>query len=71
MKLLLARRAPDVLRAMSHAGVIEVILGIGYPSRLQRLADREAAGQAGRGVAAPPSVLTPKTPAAARALRLS
>ncbi|MGZ9410786.1 MAG: CCA tRNA nucleotidyltransferase, partial [Methylocystis sp.] len=43
MKLLLARRSPDVLRAMSHAGVIEVILGIGYPSRLQRLADREAA----------------------------
>lgn len=43
MKLLLARRAPDVLRAMSHAGVIEVILGIGYPSRLQRLAAREAA----------------------------
>ena len=43
LKLLLARRAPEVLRAMSHAGVIEVILGIGYPVRLQRLADREAA----------------------------
>ena len=43
MKLLLARRAPEVLRAMSHAGVIEVILGIGYPLRLQRLAEREAA----------------------------
>jgi len=43
MKLLRARRAPEVLRAMSHAGVIEVILGIGYPLRLRRLADREAA----------------------------
>lgn len=43
MKLLVARRAPEILRAMSHAGVIEVILGIGFPSRLQRLADREAA----------------------------
>lgn len=43
MKLLLARRAPEVLRAMSHAGVIEVILGIGYPLRLQRLTEREAA----------------------------
>lgn len=43
MKLLLARRAPEILRAMSHAGVIEVILGIGYPSRLQRLAERETA----------------------------
>ena len=43
MKLMLARRAPEILRAMSHAGVIEVILGIGYPSRLQRLAEREAA----------------------------
>lgn len=43
MKLLLARRAPEILRAMSHAGVIEVILGIGYPLRLQRLAEREAA----------------------------
>ncbi len=43
MKLLLARRAPEVMRAMSHAGVIEVILGMGYPARLQRLADQEAA----------------------------
>lgn len=43
MKLLLARRAPEVMRAMSHAGVIEVILGMGYPARLQRLAGQEAA----------------------------
>lgn len=43
MKLLLARRAPEVMRAMSQAGVIEVILGIGYPARLQRLAECEAA----------------------------
>jgi poly(A) polymerase len=43
LKLLLARRAPEVLRAMSHAGIIEVILGMGYPTRLDRLAGFEAA----------------------------
>ncbi|MFO1125542.1 MAG: CCA tRNA nucleotidyltransferase [Methylocystis sp.] len=43
MKLMVARRAPEILRAMSHAGVIEVILGIGFPFRLQRLAERERA----------------------------
>jgi len=43
IKLLPARRAPEVMRAMSHAGVIEVILGMGYPARLARLAEFEAA----------------------------
>ncbi|MCC3244050.1 CCA tRNA nucleotidyltransferase [Methylocystis sp. WRRC1] len=43
VKLLPARRAPEVMRAMSQAGVIEVILGMGYPARLERLAAFEAA----------------------------
>lgn len=43
LKLLVAGRAPEVVRAMSQAGVIEVILGIGYPARLARLADFETA----------------------------
>ncbi len=43
LKLLLARRAPQVMRAMSQAGVIEVILGMGYPARLERFAAFEGA----------------------------
>jgi poly(A) polymerase len=43
LKLLPARRAPEALRAMSHAGIIEVLLGMGYPARLERLAAFEAA----------------------------
>ena len=43
LKLLIAPRAPEVMRAMSQAGVIEVILGAGYPVRLERLAEFEAA----------------------------
>jgi poly(A) polymerase len=43
LKLLVAGRAPDVVRAMSQSGVIEVILGIGYPARLARLAAFETA----------------------------
>lgn len=43
LKLLPARRAPEVMRAMSQAGIIEVILGVGYPARLERLAALEAA----------------------------
>ncbi len=43
LKLLIARRAPEVMRAMSQAGVIEVILGMGNPARLERLAEFEAA----------------------------
>lgn len=38
VKLLPARRAPEVMRAMSQAGIIEVLLGMGYPARLERLA---------------------------------
>ncbi|WP_330082577.1 CCA tRNA nucleotidyltransferase [Methylocystis iwaonis] len=43
IKLLPARRAPEVMGAMSHAGIIEVLLGMGYPARLARLAAFEAA----------------------------
>ncbi len=43
LKLLVAERAPEVVRAMSQAGVIEVILGVGYPARLERLAAFETA----------------------------
>jgi len=43
LKLLPARRAPEIMRAMSHAGIIEVLLGMGYPARLERLAAVEAA----------------------------
>jgi poly(A) polymerase len=43
LKLLPARRAPEIMRAMSQAGIIEVLLGMGYPARLERLAAFEAA----------------------------
>ncbi|WP_424362462.1 CCA tRNA nucleotidyltransferase [Methylocystis parvus] len=43
IKLLPARRAPEIMGAMSHAGIIEVLLGMGYPARLERLAAFEAA----------------------------
>jgi tRNA nucleotidyltransferase/poly(A) polymerase len=43
LKLLAARRAVEVVREMSHAGVIEVILGMGFPARLERFAAIEAA----------------------------
>ncbi len=42
MKLLPARRAPEIMRVMSQAGIIEVLLGMGYPARLERLAAFEA-----------------------------
>ncbi|GLI93250.1 CCA tRNA nucleotidyltransferase [Methylocystis echinoides] len=42
IKLLPARRAAEVMRAMSQAGIIEVLLGMGYPARLERLAAFEA-----------------------------
>jgi poly(A) polymerase len=51
LKLLPARRAPEIMRAMSQAGIIEVLLGMGYPARLERLAAFEAAqGEAGDAV---------------------
>ena len=43
VKMLPARRAPEVMRVMSQAGVIEVLLGLGYPARLDRLAAFETA----------------------------
>jgi tRNA nucleotidyltransferase/poly(A) polymerase len=43
LKLLAARRAAGALREMSQAGIIEVVLGIGYPARLDRLKAVEAA----------------------------
>jgi poly(A) polymerase len=43
VKLLPARRAPEIMRAMSHAGIIEVLLGMGFPARLERLAGFETA----------------------------
>jgi poly(A) polymerase len=43
VKLLPARRAPEIMRAMSQAGIIEVLLGMGFPARLERLAAFEAA----------------------------
>lgn len=52
VKMLPARRAPEVMRVMSQAGVIEVLLGLGYPARLDRLAAFETA----RG-AAPDAIL--------------
>jgi poly(A) polymerase len=46
LKLLPAPRAPQVMRAMAQAGIIEIILGMGYPQRLERLAAAEAARDA-------------------------
>jgi poly(A) polymerase len=43
VKLLPARRAPEIMRAMSQAGIIEVLVGMGFPARLERLAAFEAA----------------------------
>jgi poly(A) polymerase len=43
MKLLAARRAVEVARVMSQNGVTEVVLGICFPARLERLAAIEQA----------------------------
>ena len=43
IKLLPAQRAPEIMRVMSQTGIIEVILGMGYPARLERLGAVEAA----------------------------
>ncbi len=45
LKLLPAPRAPEVMRVMSHAGIIETLLGAGYPARLERLTAFEAIRQ--------------------------
>lgn len=51
LKLLVARRAAATIREMSQAGIIEVLVGIDYPGRLERVAALEETG--GR-VADPP-----------------
>jgi poly(A) polymerase len=43
LKLLAARRAVEVARVMSQNGVMEVVLGICFPARLERLAAIERA----------------------------
>jgi tRNA nucleotidyltransferase/poly(A) polymerase len=51
VKLLPARRAGEIMREMSQAGVIEALLGMGFPARLERLAAFETArGRAGDAV---------------------
>jgi poly(A) polymerase len=75
VKLLPARRAPEIMRAMSQAGIIEVLLGMGFPARLERLAAFETAqGKTGDAVLrlAAFSVLLPEDADRLRAhLRLS
>lgn len=43
LKLLTARRAIEVVREISHAGILEVVVGASFPARLERLAAVEAA----------------------------
>lgn len=43
LKMLVAARAPQVMQVMSQNGVIETILGMGYPARLARFAAIERA----------------------------
>ena len=43
LKFLVARRAAPTAREMSQAGVIEVLLGMAYPARLERFVAIEAA----------------------------
>lgn len=43
MKLLAARGAPATLRIMCETGILEALLGLGFPSRLERIAAIEAA----------------------------
>ena len=42
LKLLIARRAAATIREMSRAGVIEILLGMDYPARLERFVAIEA-----------------------------
>jgi poly(A) polymerase len=50
LKLLVARRAPATILEMSQAGVIEILLGMTFPARLERFIAIEAT----RGVAPDP-----------------
>jgi len=43
LKLLAARGAPATLRIMCETGILEALLGLGFPARLERLAAIEAA----------------------------
>jgi poly(A) polymerase len=42
LKLLASRRAVEVAREISHAGIVEIVVGFASPSRLERLAAIEA-----------------------------
>ena len=46
LKLLAARRAPATVRIMCETGILEALLGLGFPARLERLAAIEAARKA-------------------------
>ncbi len=46
LKLLAARGAPATLRIMCETGILEALLGLGFPARLERLAAIEAAREA-------------------------
>jgi len=46
LKLLAARGAPATVRIMCETGVLEALLGLGFPARLERLAAIEAARKA-------------------------
>ena len=46
LKLLAARGAPATLRIMCETGILEALLGLGFPARLERLATIEAAREA-------------------------
>jgi len=46
LKLLAARGAPGTLRLMCETGILEALLGLGFPARLERLAENEAAREA-------------------------
>jgi len=49
-KLLAARRSVEVARIMSHNGVMEVVLGVCFPARLERLAAIEHTSRSGPDV---------------------
>ena len=46
LKLLAARGAPATLRIMCETGILEALLGLGFPARLERLAALEEAREA-------------------------
>ena len=58
LKLLIARRAAATVREMSRAGVIEILLGMDYPARLERFVAIEAT----RGAPPTRSRASPRSP---------